>query len=201
MKGSRSTPAGKTADRRRSRYSIAATAALATVTLVSAPAPSLADEGGVSFWIPGFFGSLAVAPLQPGLMVSETFYHTSVSAGADIATAREITIGRFNPTLNLNLSGTVHANADLSLGSALYTLGTPVLGGQATIGVLGVLGHVTTDITATVSGTLGPIPFMRSDVISDAVTGPGDLLPIATLRWNHGVHNFMVYATGDLPVA
>jgi hypothetical protein len=24
-----------------------------------------ADEGGVSFWIPGFFGSLAAAPLQP----------------------------------------------------------------------------------------------------------------------------------------
>ena len=27
---------------------------------------SLADEGGVSFWIPGFFGSLAAAPQQPG---------------------------------------------------------------------------------------------------------------------------------------
>jgi hypothetical protein len=25
-----------------------------------------ADEGGVSVWLPGFFGSLAAAPLQPG---------------------------------------------------------------------------------------------------------------------------------------
>jgi hypothetical protein len=27
---------------------------------------ALADEGGVSFWIPGFFGSLAAAPQQEG---------------------------------------------------------------------------------------------------------------------------------------
>jgi hypothetical protein len=26
-----------------------------------------ADEGGLSFWLPGQFGSLAAAPLQPGL--------------------------------------------------------------------------------------------------------------------------------------
>jgi hypothetical protein len=26
-----------------------------------------------------------------------------------------------------------------------------------------------------------------------------DLSPMATLRWNAGVHNFMVYATGDIP--
>jgi hypothetical protein len=32
------------------------------------------------------------------------------------------------------------------------------------------------------------------------VTGFGDLLPIATLRWNAGVHNYMTYITGDIPV-
>src|SRR5262245_58108415 len=53
-----------------------------------------ADEGGVSFWIPGFFGSLAAAPLQPGWSLQTNYYHTSVSAGADVARAREITIGR-----------------------------------------------------------------------------------------------------------
>ena len=55
---------------------------------------SLADEGGVSFWIPGFFGSLAAAPLQPGWTLTTNYYHTSVSAGADVARAREITIGK-----------------------------------------------------------------------------------------------------------
>jgi hypothetical protein len=29
--------------------------------------------------------------------------------------------------------------------------------------------------------------------------GFADLSPMATLRWNAGVHNFMVYATGDIP--
>ena len=30
--------------------------------------------------------------------------------------------------------------------------------------------------------------------------GFGDLIPIATLRWNAGVHNYMTYITGDVPV-
>src|SRR5215472_11031995 len=32
----------------------------------SAMNDAMADEGGVSFWLPGFFGSLAAAPMQPG---------------------------------------------------------------------------------------------------------------------------------------
>jgi hypothetical protein len=40
----------------------------------------------------------------------------------------------------------------------------------------------------------------RFDSISDSVTGFGDVLPIATLRWNNGVHNYMTYITGDIPV-
>ena len=55
---------------------------------------SLADEGGVSFWIPGFFGSLAATPQQPGFSLANIYYHTTVSAGADVARAREITIGK-----------------------------------------------------------------------------------------------------------
>ena len=30
--------------------------------------------------------------------------------------------------------------------------------------------------------------------------GFGDLLPLASLRWNNGVHNVMTYMTGDIPV-
>jgi hypothetical protein len=40
---------------------------------------------------------------------------------------------------------------------------------------------------------LGTLPFARSDTISDSVTGFGDVLPLATLRWNNGVHNVMTY--------
>ena len=37
-------------------------APLAGTIVLSTATSSLADEGGVSFWLPGFFGSLAAAP-------------------------------------------------------------------------------------------------------------------------------------------
>ena len=40
-----------------------------------------ADEGGVSFWVPGFFGSLASTPLQPGFSLGSIYYHTDVKGG------------------------------------------------------------------------------------------------------------------------
>ena len=42
---------------------------------------ALADENGVSFWIPGTFGSLAATPLQPGWSLANIYYHDSVSGG------------------------------------------------------------------------------------------------------------------------
>jgi hypothetical protein len=41
-----------------------------------------ADEGGVSFWIPGFFGSLAAAPLQPGMSVFGALMPTTIAPTA-----------------------------------------------------------------------------------------------------------------------
>ena len=71
---------------------------LGVAAIVLAPAImfsdcAVADEGGVSFWIPGLFGSLAATPQQPGWSLANIYYHTSVSAGADVARAREFTIG------------------------------------------------------------------------------------------------------------
>src|ERR671935_790806 len=102
---------------------------------------SRADEGGVSFWLPGFFGSLAAAPQQPGWSLTSIYYHTSVSAGADVAKAREITIGRIPANLNANLRASLNSTADLALALPTYTFAAPVFGGQATIGVLGIYGR------------------------------------------------------------
>ena len=44
-----------------------------------------ADEDGVSFWIPGFFGSLAATPQQPGWSLAAINYYTDVSASGDAA--------------------------------------------------------------------------------------------------------------------
>jgi hypothetical protein len=63
----------------------AATALICAGLLAAAASVSLADESGTSFWLPGQFGSLAAAPGQPGWALATVYYHTSVSAGADVA--------------------------------------------------------------------------------------------------------------------
>jgi hypothetical protein len=49
---------------------------------------AMADEGGVSFWIPGFFGSLAAVPQQPGWSLANISYNTNVKASGDVALTR-----------------------------------------------------------------------------------------------------------------
>ena len=179
--------------------------------LIGAPTVAAADEGGVSFWIPGFFGSLAASPQQPGWSLTNIAYQTSVSADAGVAIARERTLGNIPVNLNLsaNLTASLSARADLDLLMASYVFKTPVLGGQASVSLLGLYGRMDTSLGAQLSGTLsataggaplGSLSFSRFDSIQDTLWGFGDLLPIFSLRWNAGVNNYMVYLTGDVPV-
>lgn len=69
---------------------VAATFGLA----VSTPNAAVADEGGVSFWVPGIMGSLAATPQVPGWAIASIYYHTSVKAGGDIAFARQVSRGQ-----------------------------------------------------------------------------------------------------------
>jgi len=163
-----------------------------------------ADEGGVSLWLPGFFGSLAASPLQPGWSLTSIYYHTTVSAGADVARAREFEIGRIPVNLTANVSANLDARADLALALPTYTFATLVFGGQFTVGAIGIYGRTDTSLAGSVTGALatplGTLPFSRFDSISDSVTGFGDVFPLATLRWNNGVHNVMTYMMGDVAV-
>src|SRR5450432_2790858 len=161
---------------------------------------SIADESGTSFWLPGTYGSLAAAPETPGWAIASVYYHTSVSAGADVAAAREIQIGRFNPAVNVNLNASLHATADLAIVVPSYVFATPVLGGQFAVQMGTIVGTTTASVNGTVTASLPPFSIMRTDSISDTVTGFGDLYPQASLKWNMGVHNFMTYITGDIPV-
>lgn len=181
------------------------TAAVAAL-LASSAQIARADEGGVSFWIPGFFGSLAAVPAQtPGWSVTSVYYHTSVSAGGDVARAREIEIGRFPANLTANLSANINANVDLGLVAGTYTFATPVLGGQASASLLATYGSNSSSLAGTLSGTLavpgvGSLPFSRFDSIDSSIIAFGDLIPQFALKWNAGVNNFMTYVTGDIPV-
>ena len=67
---------------------------LALAMACSISTRACADEGGVSFWLPGLFASLAATPQQPGWSLSTFGYHTSVSAGDNVALSRELTLGK-----------------------------------------------------------------------------------------------------------
>ena len=178
--------------------------ATALAFLTAVPGIALADEGGVSFWIPGFFGSLAATPAQPGWSGTNIYYHDSVSAGGDVARAREFEIRNIPVNFTGTVSANVNASVNLDLFAATYTFATPVLGAQASLTFLGLYGANSTSLAGTLAGTLtgplgGAVSSSRSDAINSTIVAFGDVLPMFQLKWNAGVNNYMFYATGDMP--
>jgi hypothetical protein len=74
--------------------------------------------------------------------------------------------------------------SDLGYGAPTYAFATPVLCGQLALSMVGAIGR----IQASIDG-----------VADDRRYGYNDLLPGATLRWNSGVNNYMVYGLGEIP--
>ena len=169
---------------------------LALATLIATAKISRADENGISFWIPGFFGSLAATPQQPGWSLATINYFTDVSGSGNVAVARQISIGQFNPTINVSVNANVHANVDLQMFIPTYVFATPFLGGQASGSLLGMFGGNNTSLNATF--TVGPIN--KAISLEQTTWGVGDLIPQFAVRWNAGVNNYMTYLTGDIPV-
>jgi hypothetical protein len=175
------------------------TAMPVALALFTSPA-ALADEGGVSFWLPGLFGSLAAAPQQPGWAFAATNYFTSVSASGAVAAAREVTIGKLSPAINVNLNVNVKANVDMALLNGGYVFATPVLGGQLALGMTGLVGNNSTNLNGIITAGVGPFTVTKGGSLGDTTAGVGDLYPSAMLRWNNGAHNFMIYGSGDIPI-
>jgi hypothetical protein len=168
------------------RGAAAGALALALVAVAASPKPARADEGGVSYWIPGFFGSLAAVPPTPGWSVATVYYHASTDAGGGVQFPR-------GGAVVAGLEGEV----DLGFVSPSYTFATPVLwGGLATLAVLVPYGHLDASVEATLTGPLGrTISLGRSD----DRTGFGDVPLLVKVNWNAGVHNYMVYGALNIP--
>jgi hypothetical protein len=144
---------------------------LFAIALIALPAPAMADAGGVSFWLPGAFGSLAATPVVPGWAYSTMQnFVTSNGVRGSVVTG-------------------LSARADALAVGITYTSPTPVLGGQAAISFLAALGNVGAGIGATLTGPAGN---MVSGVATDNRTTVSDVLYQGTLKWNQGVHNEMV---------
>jgi hypothetical protein len=139
-------------------------------------------------------------PGTPGWSLGAVYYHTSLEGSGSVAAAREIQVGRFPATVNVNLNANLNAQGDLMLLAPTYTFATPVLGGQLAIGITGIFGRSSADINGTLTATAGPFTTTRMGSIGDSITSVGDLYPMMSLKWNNGVNNYMTYVTGDIPV-
>jgi hypothetical protein len=167
------------------------------------PQPALADQGGVSYWIPGLFGSLAAVPGQPGFNFATVYYHTSVGASGAVAAEKQIQIGRLNPrnvNLNLDLNVDLNARANVVFLVPGYIFETPILGGQLGVSMAVIPGQQNATLDGALTASLGPLSVTRQGQISDSVSGFADLFPQATLKWNQGVHNWMVYGMTNIQV-
>lgn len=161
------------------------------------PSISAADENGISFWIPGQFGSLAAVPAQPGWSFATIYYHASLNARGPVAASREVTIGGLPHTVNVNLNVKMDAQSDIQMFVPTYTFQAPVLGGRLALGIAGAIGY---NSNVSIDGTLTNPLGTRQGSIGDSRSGLSDLYPMATIKWHDGVNNYMTYLTGDIPV-
>jgi hypothetical protein len=164
----------------------AASTALCTLIVAGNSAPALADEGGLSFWLPGTFGSLSATPATPGWSWATFYVHTDVAsaAGAQFPRGGRVDVG-------------VSGRGDLVGFGPTYVFATPVLGAQLSVSLLGIAGRSEASAALSLTGPLGNTIALNR---TQDLTSYGDVLPQVALKWNQGVNNFMVYGTGDIPV-
>src|SRR6516164_2441990 len=121
-----------------------------------------ADEAGVSFWLQGQFGSFAAAPSNPGWSFESTFYHATAAASPSTSFARGggFQVGMKSPT-------------DFVMVTPTYVFATPVLGGQAAVGMTALYGRNTTSVSANRAGGSRAIgkPFRLRPRIRRLVSG------------------------------
>jgi hypothetical protein len=154
---------------------------LAVATMAGSSLAARADEGGVSFWLPGQYGSFAAVAPSPGFSMPLVFYNYGGSGGRGVTLQR----GRL-------LSAGLHTSFDGLFIAPTYTPDTTVLGARPSFSLAFAPSYNTTSATV----GLGPLSASRSD----SLFGGSDLYPTAQLYWNAGVHNFMAYLAGDIPV-
>jgi hypothetical protein len=90
---------------------------------------ALADEGGVSFWLPGQYGSYAAAPAKPGWSFESTFYYAATSATASASFSR-----------GGGIQAGIKSPIGLYMFTPTYSFETPVLGAQAALGMTALFG-------------------------------------------------------------
>lgn len=151
------------------------------LALAGGGSPLAADEGGVSFWLSGQYASFAAIPPESGFSMPLVTYYYSGDAPGDqlIEKGRDLFLGVDARYLGQFIIPTYSPDTEVWGGRVAFSLATLV---------------ANSDVSADVG--LGSF----STSLSDETTGFGDLYPTAQVFWNNGVNNWMVYATGAIPV-
>jgi hypothetical protein len=170
---------------KRNHAPIATAASVALAGLMLAVNGARADEGGVSFWLPGQMSSFAATPMPPGFALPAIYYHASIDSGGS---KQFIAGGRVVAGLD--------ADADLVFFAPTYVFADPVAGGQGALTFAWAAGRMRASVDATLTGPLGnTLERNRTDVVD----GGSDFYPKGQITWSAGVHNWGVYVTGDIP--
>lgn len=158
---------------------------LVALAVLLHPATVLADEGGASVWLPGQFASFAAVPGDPGFSLESLFYvrNASAAAGVDFSRGGGLLAG-------------LAINEQYLYLTPSYTFETPVLRGQLALAVTFSAGRSDSSVYAVLTGPGGR---SISGTASDSASGISDLYPMASLKWQNGNHNFMVYSMASVP--
>lgn len=152
----------------------------ATLALVFTHMAS-ADEGGVSFWLPGQYASFSAIAPEPGWSLPIVLYGYSGSA---------------SKTAPIGIGGSLHYGLSSDLYASLFvptfTPDTTFLGARPSFSLTIAPAYNSATASANASG--------RGASRSDSVTGIMDLYPTGQLFWQRGAHNYMAYVTGAIPV-
>jgi hypothetical protein len=165
--------------------SIVAAVIAVQAAICGLPTLCRADESGASAWLPGQYASFAAVPGDPGFSLETIYYHRNGSASA----GRSFTIGG-------RLATGLDITEQYIFLTPSYTFADPVLHGQLSLGVTFTPGRMDSSISATLTGPRGN---SLSGSRGDTMTGMGDIYPLATMKWNVGVHNFMAYLMPSIP--
>jgi hypothetical protein len=145
------------------------------------PRVAVGDEGGVSFWLPGQYASFAAIPPDPGFSMPLVtyFYAGDADSKQSFDFGGELQLGIEARYLGQFVIPTYSPDAD-------------ILGGRLSGSMAFVVAK--SDVSADLSTG------RSSGGASDDLWGMGDLYPTVQLFWNEGVHNWMAYVTGGIPV-
>lgn len=141
-----------------------------------------ADEGGVAFWLSGQYASFAAVPMAPGWSLPTEGYYYSGKASDDEPLPRG----------NITSVG-LDSSMPLLMIQPTYSPNKKLWGGQLALGLAFGWGGNQTSADLSISNLVPEIGR------SDSITGFADLAPIASLAWNQGNDNWMVYVTGNIP--